>query len=70
MEGQEFTIAMQYKTPVSTRVEMVYLLLKKQLTIRKGVVFMNALVDLKSTCEDFAVEFEVLPSVDFTKKYG
>ena len=28
---------------------------------------MNALVDLKSTCEDFAVEFEVLPSVDFTK---
>jgi len=45
-------------------------LLKKQLTIRKGVVFMNALVDLKSTCEDFAVEFEVLPSVDFTKKYG
>lgn len=29
---------------------------------------MNALVNIKNTCDDFAVEFEVLPTLDFTKE--
>ena len=29
---------------------------------------MGALVNLKSTCDDFSVEFEVLTPVDFTKE--
>ena len=29
---------------------------------------MGALVNLKNTCDDFSVEFEVLAPVDFTKE--
>lgn len=37
-------------------------------TLREGEMHMGTIVNLKNTCEDFAVEFEVLPPVDFDRE--
>ena len=37
-------------------------------TLREGKMHMGTIVNLINTCEDFAVEFEVLPPVDFDRE--